>query len=108
MMDKEMCHGKWHLSCCFKPLLGKVLWAFSVVSLIMAWTASTKKDGLFCLQARNAEGACPERGLPVAHLFLDSLALGVLALGVSVSRCSNCGGCGRCAGDHCCGAEDEK
>ncbi len=55
------------------------------MALIMAWVASANADGLVCLKAR-VNGQCPAGGLPVAHLFLDSLSLGVLAIGLKIGR----------------------
>lgn len=92
-----MCHGKWHLKCCFKPLLGKLFWLLSVLALVLAWTASANTDGILCFKSRAENGTCPTGGLPVAHLFLDSIALGVLALGLKKSHCMMGGGmCGSC------------
>lgn len=96
-----MDHSKWHMMCCWKPMLGKALWVLAAFALLMAWVASTRADGTFCLSERAANGACP-RGIPVAHFFLDSLSLGVLALGL----CS-CGKMGACASGSCSeGGED--
>ena len=74
-MDKGMCmgcdsmHGKWHISCCIKPLLGKVLWLLSAAALVLAWVASASANGMVFQ-------------IPVAHLFWDALILGVLAIGL--------------------------
>lgn len=80
-------------------MLAKALWALAALSLIMAWVASTRADGTYCLKARDANGGCAS-GIPVAHFFLDSLALGVLALGL-------CMGCGKmsCHGGACDGED---
>ena len=67
--------------CGVKMYAGKVFWTLSLLSLLLAWTASANADGVICLKAR-VNNACPSGGLPVAHLFLDSLALGLLALGL--------------------------
>ena len=70
----------------------KVFWTLSLLSLLLAWTASANTDGVICLKAR-VNNACPSGGLPVAHLFLDSLALGLLALGLKGGMmCGNGGG----------------
>ncbi|OGY62876.1 MAG: hypothetical protein A2745_01930 [Candidatus Harrisonbacteria bacterium RIFCSPHIGHO2_01_FULL_44_13] len=74
-----MVHYKWHLKCCCRNLLGLLLWAASALALVAAWVASTRQTGVFL-------------GLPVAHLFWDSLILGVLALGLKVGK--HCGGHG--------------
>jgi hypothetical protein len=100
MMDHK-CHGKWHLACCALPITAKVFWLLSLVALIMAWVASANADGLACLKAR-VDGQCPAGGLPVAHLFLDSLALGVLALGLKMGKKDACGECSECES---CGVE---
>ncbi len=76
-----MNHTAWHWACCVKMYAGKVLWTLSLISLLLAWMASANADGVICLKAR-VNNACPSGGLPVAHLFLDSLALGLLALGL--------------------------
>lgn len=70
-----------HWACCIKMYAGKVFWAMSLLSLLLAWVASANADGVICLKSR-VDNACPSGGLPVAHLFLDSLALGLLALGL--------------------------
>ncbi len=89
MMMKGGCHSKWHMACCWKPLLGEIFWVGSLLGLILAWTASFNSDGAICLKAREApvapatQGTCG-RGIPVAHLFWDSLVLGVLAIGAKL------------------------
>ena len=65
----EMRHGRWHIMCCGKMILGKVLWLLSAVALVLAWVASASQNGMV-LQ------------IPVAHLFWDALILGVLAIGL--------------------------
>ncbi len=75
-----MNHGAGRWICWAKMYVGKVFWMLSLISLLLAWTASANADGVICLKSR-VNGACPSGGLPVAHLFLDSLALGLLALG---------------------------
>lgn len=81
-------------------MVAKTLWVLSVLSLVMAWVASTRADGTYCLKARDANGGCPS-GIPVAHFFLDSLSLGVLALGLG-------GACGkRDCSDMSCGEKEE-
>lgn len=102
MMDHK-CHGKWHLACCVLPISAKVFWLLALASLIMAWVASASADGLICLKTR-VNGACPAGGLPVAHLFLDSLSLGVLAVGLKLAK-RGCG-CGEC--EECDSCEVEK
>ncbi len=89
MCEDKVCHGRWHLKCCFKPLLGKLFWLLSVLALVLAWTASANADGVLCFQSRADNGTCPSGGLPVAHLFLDSIALGVLSLGLKRKHCMN-------------------
>ncbi len=74
-----------------KMWAGKVMWLVALLALIMAWVASANADGVICLRSRGDTGACPGGGLPVAHLFLDSLALGLLALGIKCGM--NCGMC---------------
>ncbi len=71
-------------------MLGKALWLLAALGLIMAWVASTRPDGTYCLKAREANGSCAS-GIPVAHFFLDSLALSVLSLGLGGCKMSSCG-----------------
>ena len=81
-------------------MIAKALWVLSALGLLMAWGASTRSDGTYCLNAREANGTC-SKGIPVAHFFLDSLALGVLALGAGGCMSSSCGksSCGSCEGE---------
>jgi len=60
------------LSYC-KVMCGAFLWLLALVAFISAWIASFRETGMFL-------------GLPVAHLYWDSLVLGILAIGVKVGH----------------------
>lgn len=79
-----MKHDKMHMSCCWLPLAGIILWLASATALTFAWLSS---EGFIL-------------GRSSFHWYWDALILGVLAvgskLGVIIKRSMKheCG-CGR-------------
>jgi len=73
-----MHHGKWHWHCCWRPLLGHVLWLAAAASLALAWVAVWRRGLVWGLE-------------PLAW-YWNALVLGMLALGKK-SHCGNCGMC---------------
>ena len=73
-----MMHSKWHLACCWKPVVGTVLWTAGMLSLVMAWVAVYNRGLVLGLE-------------PLAW-YWNALVLGVLAVGCS----GHSGHCGTC------------
>lgn len=82
MMDKNVVHDKMHLRCCWKPMIGKILWIFAFLSLL---------GGLLALW-RGGEFY----NVSVMTWYWNALVGGVLALGVKGHH-GWCG-CGKCSG----------
>lgn len=77
-------HSKWHWECCWKPMVGMVLWGAGMVSLVMAWVAVYRRGLILGLE-------------PLAW-YWNALVLGVLGAGAS-SMGGGCGSCGTCSSD---------
>ena len=60
-----MIHDKMHMSCCWMPLAGIILWLASAAALILAWLSG---DGFML-------------GRSSVQWYWDALNLGVLAVG---------------------------
>ena len=73
-----MNHSKWHLACCWRPMLGMLLWLAGAASLAMAWVAVYRRGLVFGLE-------------PLAW-YWNALVLGVLALGKKMHG-HNCAAC---------------
>ncbi len=81
-------HSTLHWLCCWAPMLAIIFWIAAIVSLVLAWIAG---DSIVF-------------GKADAFWYLNSLALGVLALGGGkVKKWSDCCGKGACTGGHCAG-----
>lgn len=78
MMQGE--HGKWHWRCCWKPMLGTLLWLGAAAALALAWWAVWRRGLVWGLE-------------PLAW-YWNALVLGVLALGCKGGHgCDSCGTC---------------
>ncbi len=66
-----------HWACCWKPMLGVVLWSLGMLALVLAWVSIWRQSLVFGLE-------------PLAW-FWNALVLGVLALG-----CKGGHGCHQC------------
>ena len=73
-----MMHSKWHWACCWKPMVGMVLWGAGMLSLVMAWAAVYNRGLVLGLE-------------PLAW-YWNALVLGVLANGCKGGH----GSCGTC------------
>lgn len=71
-------HSKFHWACCWKPMVGLVLWAAGMLSLAMAWVAVWQRGLVLGLE-------------PLAW-YWNALVLGVLATGCKGGH----GSCGSC------------
>lgn len=82
-------HGMMHWVCCWVPMLSWIFWVAAIVSLVLAWSAG---DGMIW-------------GKADAFWYLNSLALGVLAMGGKGKRMHKGGCCGKgaCANGVCAG-----
>ena len=76
-MNQE--HTKFHLSCCFRPMLSFALWLAAVASLVMAWVAVYQRGLVFGLE-------------PLAW-YWNALVLGVLSMGKKGYSHGSCGTC---------------
>ena len=79
-MKCENC-DKMHWGCCFKPMLGGLLWLLAAISFIVACYSSSTGVMVW--------------GKEVMTWYWNALTLGVLALGCKI-HCSrmDCGMCG--------------
>jgi len=87
MMGGEKMHSKWHWMCCWKPLLGLVLWVAGLACLLFAWWAVRKAA---------QPGATLQDlpwGLEPLAWYWNALVLGVLAIGAKGHGGANCGTC---------------
>ncbi len=77
-----MNHSKMHWACCWKPMLGVVLWTLGMLALVLAWVSIWRQNLVFGLE-------------PLAW-FWNALVLGVLALGCKGHGCRGGHSCGSC------------
>lgn len=82
MHNNEVVHDKIHMLCCWKPMVGKILWVLSFLSLVGGLLAYWQ-GGQFW-------------GVTVMTWYWNALVGGVLSLGVK-GRYGWCG-CGMCTG----------
>lgn len=73
-----------HWNCCVVPLLSLAFWVAGIIALVLAWSAG---DGMIW-------------GKADAFWYLNSLALGVLAMGGRGKKLGSCrkGACGSSCG----------
>ncbi|QQG45385.1 MAG: hypothetical protein HYW89_00390 [Candidatus Sungiibacteriota bacterium] len=83
-MMQGIMHDKWHMKCCSKPMLGKILWGLAFFALIGGLIAYLR-SGEFL-------------GVTVTTWYWNALVGGVLALGLKKHHgqygCGTCGGSG--------------
>jgi len=71
-----------HWGCCWQPLLAKLFWVGSLLTLFYAWVAESQGDAFL--------------GRTTGAWYGDALALGILAIGLKLSGCRHkwCASCG--------------
>ena len=74
-----MMHSQWHWACCWRPMVGMVLWGAGLLSLVMAWVAVYRRGLVLNLE-------------PLAW-YWNALVLGVLGTGAGMGGNHGCGNC---------------
>jgi len=90
-----MFHRKNHWICCWKPIIGNVLWVAAAVSLIFAWVSIYKNAAIQTAASINETKPYENAlvfGLEPLAWYWNALLFGVLAIGKKISN-ENCSSC---------------